>query len=172
MARQRISGPAAWTSTPAATAAGWLGSTRRAGSRRRTTRPHGSPPERVAGYIAVLGRLNAPRTVLNRVTDLATVLGWLAPEHDGSWLRRVLARLHARGACPARDKRRAAQRPRAAGPGQGAVMDTAIADDGKAPALLTSRQRARTRAAFGQPINPHLFRYAAAATIAWTARSR
>ena len=54
-------------------------------------------PERVAGYIAVLGRLNAPRTVLNRVTDLATVLGWLAPEHDGSWLRRVLARLHARG---------------------------------------------------------------------------
>ena len=60
--------------------------------------------DRIAAYVAALQRANAPRTVLNRLTDLATVLRWFAPEQDWDWLHRCLAKLRAR-AQPVRDKR-------------------------------------------------------------------
>ena len=60
--------------------------------------------DRIAAYVAALQRANAPRTVLNRLTDLATVLGWFAPEQDWGWLYRSLARLRA-SVRPVRDKR-------------------------------------------------------------------
>ena len=49
-------------------------------------------------------QVNAPRTVLSRLTDLATVLRWFAPGQDWDWLHRGLARLRAR-VQPVRDKR-------------------------------------------------------------------
>ena len=60
--------------------------------------------ERVAAYVAALQRANAPRTVLNRLTDLATVLRWFAPGQDWDWLPRCLAKLRARVQA-VRDKR-------------------------------------------------------------------
>ena len=68
-------------------------------------------PPRVAAYIAALRQLNAPRTVLNRITDLATVLGWFAPERDWGWLDRILARLRGRVRAVPRQAHPAAQRP-------------------------------------------------------------
>jgi integrase/recombinase XerD len=53
-------------------------------------------PERVRAYIAALQAVNAPGTVLVRLQSLRTVLGWVAPDHDWSWLRPLLARLQAR----------------------------------------------------------------------------
>jgi integrase/recombinase XerD len=62
--------------------------------------------EAVQAYVAALRLVNAPQTVLNRIADLATVLRWLAPEHDGSWLRAIQARLRGRvGTAPQDHKR-------------------------------------------------------------------
>ena len=60
--------------------------------------------DRVAAYVAALQSANAPRTVLNRLTDLATVLRWFTPGQDWDWLHRCLAKLRAR-VQPVRDKR-------------------------------------------------------------------
>ena len=97
-------------------------------------------PQRVAAFIAALRQLNAPRTVLSRVTDLATVLGWFAPERDWGWLNRILARLRGR-VRPVRDKRtrlRSAHELLALGR---RLMQTAAADDETPPLALRERAR-------------------------------
>ena len=92
-------------------AAGSLGWARRLGSTEEHDPAARATPQRVAAYIAALRQLNAPRTVLSRVTDLATVLGWFAPERDWGWLDRILARLRGRVRPVPRQAHPAAQRP-------------------------------------------------------------
>ena len=88
MARRRISSPAACASIAAGYGRwlAWLAATAGSTADEPPPRP-GSPAKRVAAYVAALRRLNAPRTVLGRIADLATVLGWFAPERDWGWLR-------------------------------------------------------------------------------------
>ena len=65
--------------SPTAMAAGWPGWPSRPARPGRRPRGPGHP-RAVAAYIAELRQVNAPRTVLGRLADLATVLGWFAPE--------------------------------------------------------------------------------------------
>ena len=63
--------------------------------------------EAVQAYVAALRGINAPLTVLDRLADLATVLGWFAPGQDWGWLRAILARLRARVGTAPQDRKRA-----------------------------------------------------------------
>ena len=61
-------------------------------------------PRAVDAFMAALETVNAPRTVLHRITGLAQATRAMAPEADWSWLWRIVARLQ-RTTEPVRDKR-------------------------------------------------------------------
>ena len=61
-------------------------------------------PKAVNAFMAALATVNAPKTVLHRITGLAQAIRAMAPEADWNWLWGIVARLQ-RTTIPTRDKR-------------------------------------------------------------------
>jgi integrase/recombinase XerD len=96
--------------------------------------------EVVGLYVAALSASNASGTVLDRLSSLYVVLGWIAPDEDRPWFRPLLKRLAAR-AEGVRDKRRRLRRAH-----ELLALGMAMMAEVAAPDIRLSRSRPRDRA--------------------------